>query len=660
MVKIISLKAENFRRLNLAQPLKFPAGFIAIKGRNEAGKSTIIEAILFGLYGDFRIPGSLRGGRQGLESLVNYRAGRAKVEVIFEVGGTKYRVERIVESDGESARQIDAKLIELTGSEAKLLATGVTKVNEMVQKILRISWREMLATNVIAQKDLERIIRMNKADRDQVINMMMGFESYNKALEKLNEEAREKRNGLEAKQREREDLAKWVTELEREREELEKWKIELRELTVKIPKLEEEAAREEIAYRYLSELEAFLVRKHRIRLQLDSTRSRVVEIEKRLSADKVHLEQLGEELKQLKRERVELEPRLNKVEEELKEVERGLDWLTRQRVRIEDFLARRSSLIQELEDMKNRIASLREKLSKGEFLEFEKASVEQTLADLRKVEASVRLPAWSTVGAFFTVVLSLLATYALHPAALAGLAVAVLLLMLGLQSRQRQLQHLARKAEELKGRSSSIEAELRMLKRDAEELEALSRRETLLTKQLEELSSLAVELGIEERPEAFREKLSELEKEAEARRKELSSTVNFLKSRLYQLSADMRSRESEANRLQEEIEKLNGELHQLNLIVRKLEEEYMNLVIAEPPIEIAGLPWPPSEANQELVTSLKLKREKLYMELKGELERTRGRSEELKKRIEETEEKLKKLPEYKARLGELDREIGKL
>jgi len=50
MIKLVSLKLRNFKQYEIAS-LNFPdQGRILIKGRNEAGKSSIFEAIYFALF----------------------------------------------------------------------------------------------------------------------------------------------------------------------------------------------------------------------------------------------------------------------------------------------------------------------------------------------------------------------------------------------------------------------------------------------------------------------------------------------------------------------------------------------------------------------------------------------------------------------------------
>ena len=51
MFKLKSLKCIGFKRLNVSKPIEFPDDRLLIYGRNESGKSTIMEAIHYALYG---------------------------------------------------------------------------------------------------------------------------------------------------------------------------------------------------------------------------------------------------------------------------------------------------------------------------------------------------------------------------------------------------------------------------------------------------------------------------------------------------------------------------------------------------------------------------------------------------------------------------------
>uniref|UniRef100_A0A7C3WWB3 SMC family ATPase n=1 Tax=Thermofilum pendens TaxID=2269 RepID=A0A7C3WWB3_THEPE len=663
MVRIVSLKAENFRRLNLQEPVQFPNGLVVIRGRNEAGKSTILEAVLFGLYGDFRIPAALRGGRQGLESLVNYRAGRARVEVVFETGGRRYRVERIIEAEREGARQVDARLVELSDSGARLLAAGVTKVNEEVQRLLRVSWREMLATNVIAQKDLERIVKMERSDRERIINMMMGFESYNKAVEKLTEEAKELRSKLETSGKELEMVASRLQELEEKGRKLSEWKSELKQLEERLPHLEREVGKEEAACSYLRELEASLARRNGIRLQLEGVRGEKSRVQSRVEEVKRSLDAAARELSDLRGKLEELEPRLVAAEEELRRAEEELGRVLSVQARAEELYKSYREASRELEELRRREASLRERLSSEERLRAERSSALEELSEVERAARSARVPAWSLAGAVLTAAASI-ALAAVNLLALVGLAVATLLLLMGLQARDRLVHELMRKASDLRERVSRLEAELRELERDREELEELSRREKALVGRLEEVESqlggVAAEVGLGGEFELVVSRLSELVAEAKARRDEAQRVRDELQREQSSLSATLRGRESEVERLRGELERLSKELSELDARERSLEKELLSVRVPEPPFEVEGLGWPLADEDVQRVSELRARREERLRALRGELGEVRGRAEELRERVEEVERELQELPSLKAKLEELRETVRKL
>ena len=662
MVRIVSLRAENFRRLNLQEPVQFPSGLIVIRGRNEAGKSTILEAILFGLYGDFRIPAALRGGRQGLESLVNYRAGRARVEVVFEAGGRRYRVERIIESDREGARQVDARLVELTGGGARLLATGVTKVNEEVQRLLRVSWREMLATNVIAQKDLERIVRMEKSDRERVINMMMGFESYNKALEKLGEEAKELRRSLEVSEKELDATAGRLRELEEKSRKLGEWRSELRQLEERLPSLEWEVGEEEAVCGYLRELEAALARRSSIELQLEGVRREKSRVQSRVEEVKSGLDAATRELSELRSRLEELKPRLDAAEDALRMAEEELRRVLSTRARVEELYNSYREASRELEELRRKAASLRERLSGEEKLRAERGSAAEQLSEVERAISSARMPAWSLAAAALAAALSLVTAAVVSPLALAGLAVALLPLLLGMQARSRLVHALMEKASSLRERISRLDAELRALERDREELEGLSKRERALAEKLEaaksQLGEAAAEASLSGDFELVVERLSKLVAEAEARRGEAQRARDELQRELSSLSATIRERESEVERLRGELEKLSRELQELGVREGSLERELLEVKVPEPPLEIEGLEWPVEDARK--VSELRARHEDRLRTLRGELGEVRGRLETLRRQVEEVERELQELPSLKAKLEELRESVRKL
>jgi exonuclease SbcC len=188
MVLLRRLVAQNFKHLNV--DVSFPEGILAISGPNESGKSSIFEAILFAFYG--RTNKAPRGEK---EQLINFDAESLLAQLNFELEGKQYRITRRL----HKKRPSEAFLHLLSpGDGVELLATGVTNVdNELGSLLSGIDLSDMLASNIVLQKDLDHLAKLQKTDRRHVINAMMGRECFTRANEKVAEESRPLRKELD-------------------------------------------------------------------------------------------------------------------------------------------------------------------------------------------------------------------------------------------------------------------------------------------------------------------------------------------------------------------------------------------------------------------------------------------------------------------------------
>ena len=181
-MKLLSLHASNFKRLNFKQPLTFTEGIVLITGLNESGKSTVLDAILYGLYGRMIKPNQ----KPSNEEIISYGSGEAQVRLEFSIGDRKYRVVREI----HKTRANTAKLYEVKQDGAlKNIATTVNETTEEIERLLGgITYNEIVASSVVAQKDLERLIKQRLDDRRKVINVFLNLDSFNKVQDSLGEE----------------------------------------------------------------------------------------------------------------------------------------------------------------------------------------------------------------------------------------------------------------------------------------------------------------------------------------------------------------------------------------------------------------------------------------------------------------------------------------
>lgn len=183
---------KNFKRFR-DEEIIFSDGITGIVGNNGAGKSSIIEAVFFALYGLKKGP--------GLESeyIVSAGAGpkeSCEVRLDFEVGGEDFSVLR-------SFRRTKSSTVhqaQLNRGEA-LMAEGVTAVEEQVVRLLGMSAADFKNTIYAAQKDLLSLLDETPGGRRAWIMRMLGIDYLKKESDMLlrnsEVECREQLAGLE-------------------------------------------------------------------------------------------------------------------------------------------------------------------------------------------------------------------------------------------------------------------------------------------------------------------------------------------------------------------------------------------------------------------------------------------------------------------------------
>jgi len=273
MVKLVSLYASNFKKLVFEEPLRFKEGVTIISGLNESGKSTVLDAILYVLYGRvMRPPGHVKD-----TDIIRYGAERATVILEFEVSGRTYRVKREV----NRRRANTARLEEvLSDGRLKPLATQVRAVTSLIERLFGgITFNEIVCSNIVAQKDLDRLLKEG-GDRRRVVNSFLNLESFNTVLERFNEERRDlegtgpSRPGVINVERGR------LKEMQSELEEFYRRKKEVAELQGKVDVLREEVEALESQHRGLESLHKTLTeyseavtRRDRLAARLEGRRS---------------------------------------------------------------------------------------------------------------------------------------------------------------------------------------------------------------------------------------------------------------------------------------------------------------------------------------------------------------------------------------------------
>ncbi|MFB0568804.1 MAG: AAA family ATPase [Nitrososphaeria archaeon] len=406
-MRLVSLYARNFKKLKLDEPISFPEGITLISGLNESGKSTILDAILYALFGRVVRPRMVPRN----EDILAYGTDKATVTLRFSIDKRTFAVRREVfrSSPNKAAlREI------LPGRQARPIADGYRPVTQEIEKLLGgITYNEIVASNVVAQKDLNHLIEQSKQERKRVVNIFLNLESFNNVLDKLNEE-RKNLEGTHARPGHITVEEKNLDQLEKELDlynqsckELKKRQEEVKALTGDLETLRENQRATESLYANLLKYEEALTEKNNLITQLKLKQ----ELQKNINTQLKDLKTKEQQLKNTK-EGLKAYEDLDQAEAALSPIEGNLQKLT-------NLTAKQRATTERRDDICAKIRDIEEKKPKG-------PEAEHDLQELRQLQSrKPRTRTYILLGG--ALILGALATYV----TLANLALSTLLGALG-------------------------------------------------------------------------------------------------------------------------------------------------------------------------------------------------------------------------------------
>ncbi|WP_394793180.1 AAA family ATPase [Armatimonas sp.] len=198
----LKLQLENFMSYGKGvSPLPFTDMRLAcLSGDNGNGKSAILDAITWVLFGETRAPRE--------DDVIRLGAASCRVMLDFQLGEAKYRIIKQRDRKGTSpvwtlqAWQDDDTLRNISdGRETKL----------HLERLLRLNYDMFLATAYLAQGRADIFARAKPAERKQIVADILDLSRYDdleKRARDTQREARERRNSAESQ------LSQIDTELE--------------------------------------------------------------------------------------------------------------------------------------------------------------------------------------------------------------------------------------------------------------------------------------------------------------------------------------------------------------------------------------------------------------------------------------------------------------
>lgn len=232
----VKLKLHNFTSYGTNVPeLDFTQFHLAaISGSNGAGKSSLIDAITWALWGESR-------AGSNADKLIRVGTNQMGVEFEFELEEIKYLVsrKRLLKGRGVSS-------LEFLSNGKNLTEGTIKSTQQKIIDAMHLTYEIFINSSYLRQGRADEFTLKAPSERKEILGMILGLDNYDRLEEKAKEKARELGSKIEA-------LSYQIKEIESE---LETKEERLASLNRTEKELKEIGEREERVERTLKELQA--------------------------------------------------------------------------------------------------------------------------------------------------------------------------------------------------------------------------------------------------------------------------------------------------------------------------------------------------------------------------------------------------------------------
>ncbi|HJJ23565.1 MAG TPA: AAA family ATPase [Nitrosopumilus sp.] len=168
--------------------LEFENGVTVFVGDNGAGKSSIIDAITFALFGQHT--------RKSNKSLIKRGSNQGFAKIGFSINGKQYEAVRKIDNKGSLAAKFSEIIredrVELAAGERKQFGESMT---HEIEKTIGLDFEKLKIASIVQQGELNAIINAKPKEFKELLNAIIGIDKLDVASESMkivNKEFREK------------------------------------------------------------------------------------------------------------------------------------------------------------------------------------------------------------------------------------------------------------------------------------------------------------------------------------------------------------------------------------------------------------------------------------------------------------------------------------
>jgi len=308
--------------------LEFENDATVFVGDNGAGKSSIIDAITFSLFGEHT--------RKNNKGLIRRGANQGFAKIEFSANGKNYQAIRKIDSKGtltaQFAEDVDGKLIPIAEGERKQFGESMTK---HVEETLGMDFEKLKIASIVQQGELNSIIKAKPKEFKELLNTIIGIDKLDTALASMRTVQREFRSTIQKKfgyddiQVVENKITEYQNESKNAQPRLEQLDVEKKEQELLISKLEKQIQNDSTKESQLKDLES----------RKKEWQEYAKDVIKSIQNEVAEKEEIVNECKPcfaISKNKNEIESEINKIQKELSVIESELNDLEKKQVRLEE------------------------------------------------------------------------------------------------------------------------------------------------------------------------------------------------------------------------------------------------------------------------------------------------------------------------------------
>lgn len=167
---IDSITLENWKT-HKNSTLKFRKGTNVLVGVIGSGKSSVTDALCYGLFGTFPALQNRRISTTDLLMRKPVAADTARVEVCFRIGEKKFRVERVVKRNGTNEGRLYL-------NDALLIGPKPNQVTERIEDELQVTYELFSRAVYSEQNQVDYFLKLNPSERKKKFDELLDLQKY--------------------------------------------------------------------------------------------------------------------------------------------------------------------------------------------------------------------------------------------------------------------------------------------------------------------------------------------------------------------------------------------------------------------------------------------------------------------------------------------------